>query len=130
MDSEKPQLDQKKAQKYIKDPKLAFKLAQKAAELYQKNKTRFKEVKADLLTMIRLVKAWATKKYTQVRVSTITWIILTLIYFINPFDIVPDFLLKVGFLDDITMITLVVGAFKQELDDFKVWEEEEGKKNP
>jgi len=44
------------------------------------------------------------------------------VYFVNPFDILPDFLLGLGFLDDASVIAFVMKSIKSELDRFAEWE--------
>lgn len=112
----------KKAQKYLDDPQLTQSLIQKSQILYKKNKSKIKDVKDDFQVLLRLLKAWAQKKYNNVRPSTIIWIVAGLLYFINPLDLIPDFILNFGFVDDVTMIGLVISALKKEIQDFKSWE--------
>ncbi|HWR60151.1 MAG TPA: YkvA family protein, partial [Clostridia bacterium] len=45
-------------------------------------------------------------------------IIGSLLYLVFPVDIVPDFLIGLGILDDITVLTFVWIALKAELDDY------------
>lgn len=48
-------------------------------------------------------------------------IISALIYLINPMDVVPDFLLGVGFLDDLSVFTYLIAKIKKELDKYEEW---------
>jgi len=50
---------------------------------------------------------------------TLIYVIAGLVYFINPFDLVPDFILGLGFLDDAAVIAFVVKKLKKEIDKFK-----------
>lgn len=45
-------------------------------------------------------------------------IIGSLLYLIFPVDIVPDFIIGLGILDDITVLTFIWVALKSELDDY------------
>ena len=45
-------------------------------------------------------------------------IIGSLLYLVFPVDIVPDFLIGIGILDDVTVLTFVWIALKSEIDDY------------
>ena len=53
-----------------------------------------------------MLKDFFTKKYTEVPVGTITAIAGSLLYVLSPIDIIPDFILGVGYIDDAAIITL------------------------
>ncbi len=44
-----------------------------------------------------------------------------LLYFVSPLDAIPDWLLGVGFLDDIAVLGWVLKAVGDELNRFKDW---------
>lgn len=48
-------------------------------------------------------------------------IIAALIYLVNPMDIVPDMLLGIGFLDDISVFTYLIAKIKSEIDKYDEW---------
>ena len=78
----------------------------------------------DLKTLIRMVAAWLSRKYTGLEKQTILYTIVAIIYFVTPTDFVPDFLLGLGFVDDIAVISWVLGIIKEDLVKFKKWESE------
>lgn len=80
----------------------------------------------DLKTLIRMAKAWSSRRYRKVSTQTIVYTIAAIIYFVTPTDFMPDFVLGLGFLDDIAVIRWVIGHIKDDLENFKAWEE--GKK--
>ncbi len=55
------------------------------------------------------------------------WIILGLIYLISPIDIIPEPVLLLGIIDDITLMTLILSKLSSDLDKYIV--EKEEKKN-
>lgn len=77
----------------------------------------------DLKTLIRMAKAWSSRRYRKVSTQTIVYTIAAIIYFVTPTDFMPDFLLGLGFLDDIAVIRWVIGQIKDDLEGFKAWEE-------
>lgn len=84
----------------------------------------------DLKTLIRMAKCWVSRKYTGMETQTILYTIVAVVYFVTPTDFVPDFILGIGFIDDIAVISWVLGLIKVDLEKFKRWEEEKDlKKN-
>jgi uncharacterized membrane protein YkvA (DUF1232 family) len=47
----------------------------------------------------------------------------SIIYVVNPLDVIPDALPALGFLDDATVLALAVRRSRQTLDDFMPWEQ-------
>jgi uncharacterized membrane protein YkvA (DUF1232 family) len=70
----------------------------------------------------RLVKAYASGEYRQVSTKTIIAVLASLIYFVNPLDVLPDILPVVGFADDIALLVWLFKSLKTELANFRAWE--------
>lgn len=70
-----------------------------------------------------LLKDYKDKRYTAVPWRFIAAVGFALLYLINPFDIIPDFIPVFGYLDDAAVISFVIGTFKAELDDYQAWKE-------
>lgn len=95
---------------------------ERAEAKFNKEKARLNTVLDELNTLLRLLKAWATRSYTTVPVRTMALVLGAILYFLLPFDFIPDFILGGGFLDDITVITFVVQSVRKDIERFKVWE--------
>ena len=76
----------------------------------------------DLKLMLRLARAWARREYQAVPWKSVLYAVAAIIYFVNPVDLRPDALAGIGFIDDVTVITTVVGAIRADLDAFRSWE--------
>jgi uncharacterized membrane protein YkvA (DUF1232 family) len=76
----------------------------------------------DLLMFVRMCSAWATRKYTIIPKESIALSVLAVIYFVTPTDFVPDFILGLGFIDDIAVISWVLEKIKPDIEEFKKWE--------
>jgi len=72
--------------------------------------------------MLRLIRAYYRGEYRQVPPGALVTIIAAITYFLNPFDLIPDEIPFLGFLDDATVIAFAAGRTKQTLDDFMAWE--------
>jgi uncharacterized membrane protein YkvA (DUF1232 family) len=110
---------QKQAEAMMDDPKKLMDLVGKAKEKLNKNKEILDEVLEDLLTLFRLVKSYYNREYVEIKFQTMLIVIIGLIYFVVPTDLVPDFIPVIGLLDDITVIGWAMGHIKDEIEDFK-----------
>lgn len=112
----------KKASNLIKSPAgisvLLFQVGKKIAS----GKSSIKDIKNDLLVLTKLIKRWASGEYKDVSYKTIITVIATLLYFVNPLDLIPDLIPFIGFTDDATILIYVLNIIGKEIDHFKNWE--------
>jgi uncharacterized membrane protein YkvA (DUF1232 family) len=66
-----------------------------------------------------LIKAYVAGTYKKLPAITLVKIVAVLIYFISPFDFIPDVLPFVGFTDDLAVVLWVGKSIKNELDEFE-----------
>ena len=113
----------KSARLYIRKPARLRALAQEATEKAASlPKEAFKETWAYLQAMLRLLRAYARGDYRRVPATTLLIIVAALIYIVNPFDFIPDWIPALGFLDDAFVVGFAVAKTKQTLDEFMTWE--------
>ena len=72
---------------------------------------------------IEMVKEYFQGNYREIPVKTIILITAALIYFVSPVDAIPDFLIGIGFVDDISVIGYVFSALNEDIESFKTWKE-------
>lgn len=77
----------------------------------------------DLMSLVRLVTAWSRREYTDVPWRSILMAIGALLYFLDPFDAIPDVIPGIGYLDDASVVALVAGALKMDIERFIRWEQ-------
>jgi uncharacterized membrane protein YkvA (DUF1232 family) len=82
----------------------------------------------DLKALIRLSKLWVSRKYTAVDNKTILYTIVAVVYFVTPTDFVPDFILGLGFIDDMAVVSWVLNMIRDDVNKFKDWEKKINKK--
>jgi uncharacterized membrane protein YkvA (DUF1232 family) len=70
---------------------------------------------------IRMVKAHFSGTH-KLSSSTLGLLLLALLYFVSPFDFIPDFLGFMGFADDVSVILAVYAKIKNEVEDYLLWE--------
>jgi uncharacterized membrane protein YkvA (DUF1232 family) len=93
--------------------------SEKAASI---SREPFKDTWAYLQTMLRLIRAYSRGEYQAVSQGALLSIVAALNYLVAPFDLIPDEISFLGFLDDATIISFAARKTKEELDDFMAWE--------
>ena len=77
--------------------------------------------------MLSLLRSYLAKEYTKVPTASLATIIGALIYFVAPFDIVPDLLVGLGFVDDAAIIGLCLSSVISDLDEYEQWRKTTGR---
>lgn len=70
---------------------------------------------------IRMIKAHFRGEH-KIAFSTLGLIVLALVYFLSPIDLIPDFLGVIGFADDLSVVLAVYAKVKDEVEQFLEWE--------
>ncbi len=65
--------------------------------------------------LVSLVKDYWDGRYRAVPFGTIAAITFTLLYVLNPFDLVPDFLPVIGQLDDVAVLSVALVLIERDL---------------
>lgn len=99
---------------------VADKLADK-----QSTENKFTQLFASALAIVRLVRAYASGEYRDVKTSTIVSGLGVLLYVLSPIDLIPDFIPVLGWLDDLSLVSWFVGKFQTELGRFRTWEKQQ-----
>ncbi|MBH3459752.1 YkvA family protein [Pseudomonas putida] len=94
-------------------PALLFAVARKGPKLGQ--------LRDDLRLMQGLCLAWWRGEYRAVSPKALVTIVAGLLYFVSPLDAIPDWIVGVGFLDDIAVLGWVLKTVGDELARFKAW---------
>lgn len=105
----------------LKHPEDLRSLLSDALKKAYSKRSLLRQVFRDFLSLFRLVKAWVKGDYRQVPRKAVFWAVLAIAYFLSPLDFIPD-IFPGGYIDDITVITLVIRKIQEDLDRFKNWE--------
>jgi uncharacterized membrane protein YkvA (DUF1232 family) len=82
----------------------------------------FKYLWDSLMTFLRLIRAYVTGEYREISWQSLTLIVAAILYFVIPIDLIPDFLVGVGYVDDVAVLAWVIGVVSPELEAFRRWE--------
>lgn len=84
---------------------------------------RLQEVGHELGLFVALLQAYLGGRYREVSTATLVSVAAAVLYFVVPLDLIPDFILGIGLLDDIAVITYVLERVRRELAAFERWQQ-------
>jgi uncharacterized membrane protein YkvA (DUF1232 family) len=111
------------AESYVKDPERLRKLVGDAREkINHIPRGPFAETWPYLMAMIRLIRAYHRLEYRDISAQDLLVIVAAIIYFVSPFDVIPDSVPILGNIDDAFVVRLAMKSVSADLDAFMAWE--------
>ncbi|MBU5669418.1 DUF1232 domain-containing protein [Peptoniphilus sp. MSJ-1] len=83
----------------------------------------FKEISHELRLVFGLLKDYRRGNYRNIKKKDIFLMLAALLYLLNPADIIPDFIIGVGFVDDLSVLAYIIKKLKDELEKYRIWKE-------
>lgn len=114
-----------KAADYLRNRDKLSGLIDKASLKATGKKGRLKNVWGSLLGFFRLIRAYANGSYRQISTQSLLMIVASVVYFVSPIDLIPDFILGFGLIDDATVLAWTIKACASDLASFLAWEDEQ-----
>ena len=108
-----------------KEPGRLRALADRAGQKLSRQRGTLGSIRSDLPLLIRFVRAYVRGEYRRVPWKALLMAVGALVYFVMPLDLIPDFLLGTGFLDDAAVIAYVIKLLRDDLRLFEEWETSE-----
>ena len=84
----------------------------------------------DIELLLALTRAWATGAYREIPWASLAAIAFSLLYILNPLDLVPDTLPLLGQLDDATILALCLRLVQADLRAFRAWRSAHPRESP
>jgi len=112
----------KKAKEYSQDKNKTKVLLDQAIKKAKKIGP-FEEIWENIQLLFGIVKDWRSGSYTDIPTGSIICIIIGLLYFVSPIDIIPDFL-PGGLVDDAVVLGIIIKQVGSDLDKYKNWLDE------
>ena len=111
------------AESYMNDPERLRTLLLGAREkINHIPRGPFAETWPYLMAMIRLIRAYHQLEYRDVSSSNLLVVVAAMIYFVSPFDVIPDSVPVLGHIDDAQVVRLALESVRADLDTFMAWE--------
>jgi len=110
------------AVEYAKNPKKLNELLDRALKKAHSSKGRLAEVWESLLASFRLLRAYATGRYRDIPWTSLVSIVAAVVYFVMTLDLIPDFILALGLIDDAALLGWILSSLKSDIDNYIEWE--------
>lgn len=81
----------------------------------------FDRIREDAKTVIAMLRDYRNGLYGKVPWCSISMIVFSILYIINPLDLIPDFTPVIGMLDDAGLLGLCLKSVDQDLTRYKSW---------
>ena len=117
----------KVASKLINDKGKTLDKIQEGLKKATANKGSLTNIWDQLQLLFSLAKDYSSGNYNAIPKSSIIAIVAALLYFISPLDLIPDFLVGLGFVDDAFVLGLVYKQVLKELDKYQIWKDSQKK---
>jgi uncharacterized membrane protein YkvA (DUF1232 family) len=78
-----------------------------------------------IIALTRMLRAWMKGDYKNISTKSIIAVVAALLYFINPLDLIPDFIPIIGQLDDIFILGYLIKTLNKEIERFMAWENQQ-----
>jgi uncharacterized membrane protein YkvA (DUF1232 family) len=82
----------------------------------------FAETWPYLMAMIRLLRDYHRAEYRDISEANLQIVIAAILYFVSPFDVIPDWVPVLGHIDDAFVVGLALKSVRLDLDTFMAWE--------
>jgi uncharacterized membrane protein YkvA (DUF1232 family) len=97
-----------------------------AGAMLERKPGALRRLRAELAALLRMLWSWLQGRYPSVPRRTLLSSLAALIYFVNPFDLVPDVLPLLGLADDAVVLAWVLAQVRRDIESFKAWETDHG----
>lgn len=114
-----------KAERIVNDHEALKELLRKAKkklEKAEKDDSLMKKMVEYLQLISRMLGNYLNGKYNDTPWQTVVMMIAGLLYFITPLDAIPDFIPVAGLVDDMTVLVWLGKCFREDLANYKAWE--------
>lgn len=111
-----------RAKNILSDESTVRDLIGSASAKIESGGSRLTSMKNDLGTLLELLKAWISGDYRELPWTSLLMVTGAVIYFVNPFDAIPDILPASGLLDDAGVISFVLASMKSDIENFRKWQ--------
>jgi len=110
-----------RADDYINDSEKASELLENARKKAGKKQGSLAKIWGKVQLIFSLFDDWIKGRYKVIPTKSIIMIIVAIAYFVFPLDLLPDFIIGLGFIDDVAVLGFVIGQISKDLKDYEEW---------
>jgi uncharacterized membrane protein YkvA (DUF1232 family) len=114
------ELRQGAAKATLNDLNKIFKKRDNLEKKFKKNGP-LKKFAADLKLLFSIVRDYISGSYRQTPWHSIAAIVAALLYVLNPFDLIPDFIPGIGYIDDAAVVAVCLKMIESDLQEYQTW---------
>ena len=70
---------------------------------------------------LSLINNYISGRYKDVSIKSVVAVVAVIIYFVAPYDVIPDFIPKIGYLDETYVVDKCLDIINDDLDKFLKW---------
>ncbi len=115
-----------RAEKIVTDHDALRKVLEQARikmEGAQKDDSLMQKMMEYLKLLSRMISNYLKGAYNDTPWQTVVMLVAGLLYFITPIDAIPDFIPIGGLIDDATVLVWIGKCFREDIANYKIWEE-------
>ena len=112
----------KKAMSIIDNPEKLEETLRRTEEKMNRVDGVFVQFRDNVQTLLRMIKAFKNGLYKEFPTKTMVVAVIGIIYFVNPFDFVPDLIPILGQIDDMMVISYIFLSLGKDIENFRNWE--------
>ncbi|QJQ95330.1 MULTISPECIES: YkvA family protein [Halomonadaceae] len=83
----------------------------------------FRRIGRALRLFVPMTRDVVMGRYRPIPWSAFGWMALALAYLLMPFDLIPDFILLIGLLDDVVIVGFLLTRIDRRLAEYRAWKE-------
>lgn len=83
-----------------------------------------------IMLLLDMLRDYFTGNYATIPYRIIGGIVFSLLYVLNPIDLIPDIFPGLGFLDDALLVALLLAWASSDIEMYRAWREKSGDKTP
>ncbi|MBM4157622.1 MAG: DUF1232 domain-containing protein [Ignavibacteria bacterium] len=85
------------------------------------DKIKFPKLFYQLQLSLEMIKDYKNKKYRTIPWRSVGLVVLAVLYFLNPFDLMPDLMPVLGYTDDAIAVAAIFKSLQEDLKNYCVW---------
>jgi uncharacterized membrane protein YkvA (DUF1232 family) len=110
-----------KVDQLLASNKLFKNLITKVYSKLEENVQNYADVSVRLIELTKMLEAWRKEEYSDISYVNVSIATFILIYYVSPYDVIPDFIPFVGRLDDEWILKNGLNILDVELQKFEHW---------